>query len=308
MAYDTLMGEDEIVAPKQHAVVMLTAMSIAEFAATADMCYIHKNCDSIIGADFALATGILSFMCCVILLGMYLSIGVKRVVEIFIALFLAVLWGFAMILNTSKDGPFSKADNGYFATWACLLVSWYFLYLCAQKLQTMLDREIMIQNSALATVFIASLFEFSTAAKDCHANGGSCSYERGFAVAVGVLSFLFSMFQLMFVRLGAPAGIVCAKPIGLFLVVLWSAGLITNTSTSGPFHDPCQNANGFFATWICWGASIQYCYFAIFGPLPQSSEMYEEYGDEAESFYDDKQHSTSAYGAIKNEVPIEEEE
>eukprot|EP00040_Diaphanoeca_grandis_P015312 m.77986 g.77986 ORF g.77986 m.77986 type:complete len:304 (-) comp25066_c0_seq1:108-1019(-) len=302
MAFDTLMDEDEILAPKQHAVVMLTAMSIAEFAATADMCYIHKNCDSVVGADFALAAGILSFMCCIVLLGMYLSIGVRRVVEIFLALFLAVLWGFAMIVNTGKDGPFPSSNNGYFATWACLLVSWYYLYLCAQKLQTMLDREIMIQNSALATVFIASLFEFSTAAKDCHA-AHACTYERAFAVACGVLSFMFSMFQLMFVRLGAPAGIVCAKPIGLFLVVLWSVGLITNTSTSGPFHDPCNNANGFFATWICWGASIQYCYFAIFGPLPSQSQMFEEYGDENEQFFDEGV-STSAYGAIK-EAPDE---
>lgn len=78
----------------------------------------------------------------------------------------------------------------------------------------------MAQNSALGIVFIASLFEFAVAAKDCH-SAGSCTNERAFAVAVGVISFFFCMFQLMFVRLGAPAGIVCAKPIGLLLVVLW---------------------------------------------------------------------------------------
>merc|ERR1712216_436985 len=153
-----------------------------------------------IDADFALAVGILSFLLCVVLLGMYHAIGVKRVIEVAISLFLALLWGFAMILNTSKDGPFPNVGNGYFATWFGLLASWYYLYLTAQKLQTMLDREVMIQNSALATVFIASLFEFSTAAKDCH-SAQQCSNERAFAVACGVLSFIFSMFQLMFVRL-----------------------------------------------------------------------------------------------------------
>jgi hypothetical protein len=54
-------------------------------------------------------------------------------------------------------------------------------------------------------VFVASLFEFTYAAKDCIANG-SCADERAFAVSVGVISFIFCLFQLMFVRLGAPAG------------------------------------------------------------------------------------------------------
>jgi hypothetical protein len=58
---------------------------------------------------------------------------------------------------------------------------------------------------ALAIVFVASLFEFTYAAKDCIANG-SCADERAFAVSVGVISFIFCLFQLMFVRLGAPAG------------------------------------------------------------------------------------------------------
>lgn len=289
------MDEEDQIAPKAHAIFILMAMSIAEFAATADVCYVKKTeecAKANVDADFAMATGIISFLLCVALLGMYHAIGVRRVVEGALAVFLSLLWGFAMIINTAKDGPFPTVGNGYFATWVALLASWYFLYLTAQRLQTVLDREIMAQNSALATVFIASLFEFSTAAKDCH-SFGSCTDERAFAVACGVMSFFFSMFQLMFVRLGAPAGIVCAKPIGIFLVILWSAGLGSSTSQGGPFQSPCEHANGFFATWICWGASLQYCYFAIFGAMPQPSQMYEEYGEEG--FVDENQ---GAYGAI----------
>eukprot|EP00041_Stephanoeca_diplocostata_P019345 m.416379 g.416379 ORF g.416379 m.416379 type:complete len:175 (+) comp21278_c0_seq19:72-596(+) len=149
--------------------------------------------------------------------------------------------------------------------------------------QTVLDREVMAQNSALGIVFISSLFEFAVAAKDCH-SVGSCTNERAFAVAVGVISFFFCMFQLMFVRLGAPAGIVCAKPIGLLLVVLWSAGLGSNTGSNGPFQSPCVNANGYFASWICWGASLQYCYNSVFGPLPGRPSRYDYDDDEVLPF------------------------
>jgi len=302
VAYDTLMDEEDQISPKLHAVFLVLAVSIAEVAATADMCYIQNSCSSDTGTDFALAVGLVSFVICVALLGMYNTVGTAlRRVEVCAAVFLGMLWGFGMIVNTSSSGPFPKTDNGYLATWAGLLTSWHYLYLTVQKLQTMLDREIMVQNSALGTVFIASLFEFAVAAKDCH-SAQSCSGERAFAVAVGVVSFFFCMFQLMFVRLGAPAGIVCAKPIGLLLVVLWSAGLGSNTGSRGPFQSPCVNANGFFASWICWGASLQYCYSSVFGPLPGRNRY--DFDDE-EGLLEEDQPRAGAYGAVTEKpVPV----
>lgn len=205
-----------------------------------------------------------------------------------------------------------------------------------QRLQTVLDRDVVQQNSALAIVFVTSLFEFAYAAKDCHAYG-SCTDERAFAVAVGVISFFFCLFQLMFVRLGAPAGasprtlqlygvsfsvwtratyppltwflpctphptgIVCAKPIGLLLVLLWSAGLGSNTSSRGPFQSPCINANGFFASWLCWGFSIQYCYASVFGPAPGRTSRY-MYSEEDDSLL--HQDEPGLYGAITEQDSI----
>lgn len=304
MGYDTLMDEEDQISPKLHAVFLTMAVSIAEIAATADMCYIQNACTSDYGTDFALAVGLVSFVICVALIGLYNTVGTAfRRLEICTAVFLGMLWGFGMIVNTSASGPFPKTDNGYFATWAGLLTSWYYLYLTIQKLQTVLDREIMHQNSALGIVFISSLFEFAVAAKDCHSSE-SCTNERAFAVAVGVISFFFCMFQLMFVRLGAPAGIVCAKPIGLLLVVLWSAGLGSNTGSRGPFQSPCVNANGFFASWICWGASLQYCYNSVFGPLPGRAARY-DFDDDEELLEDNGIHhrSTHDYGPLVDKAP-----
>ena len=103
------------------------------------------------------------------------------------------------------------------------------------------------------------------------------------------------------------AGIVCAKPIGLLLVILWSAGLGSNTSTNGPFQSPCHNANGFFASWICWGASLQYCYNSVFGPIPGRSSRF-EYDEEEDRLQDGDKSvllgSRSAYGAIGERAPL----
>eukprot|EP00035_Acanthoeca_spectabilis_P034326 m.28463 g.28463 ORF g.28463 m.28463 type:complete len:302 (-) comp6554_c0_seq1:979-1884(-) len=296
MGYDTLMDEEDQMSPKLHAVFIIFALSIAEIAATADLCYVQEHvCQSEIGAEFALVVGLVSFAFCIALLGMYYSIGTHfKQMEVLCSIFLAFGWGVGMVANTSPSGPFNRADNGYFATWGCMLSSWYYMYLCVQRLQTVLDREVVQHNSSLAIVFVTSLFEFAYAAKDCNANG-TCTEERAFAVAVGVISFFFCLFQLMFVRLGAPAGIVCAKPIGLILVILWSAGLGSNTSSNGPFQSPCEHANGFFASWLCWGFSVQYCYNSVFGPPPGRVSRY-MYGDDDDSML--HQDEPGAYGSI----------
>jgi hypothetical protein len=125
-----------------------------------------------------------------------------------------------------------------------------------QRLQTVLDRDVVQQNSALAIVFVTSLFEFAYAAKDCHAYG-SCTDERAFAVAVGVISFFFCLFQLMFVRLGAPAG---ASPRTLQLhrgcfVCLDSRDLPTADVVPSVYPPPCRDRLR-KADWVAASAAV----------------------------------------------------
>lgn len=42
-------------------------------------------------------------------------------------LLLLILDHRSMVANTSPSGPFNRADNGYFATWGCMLSSWYYM-------------------------------------------------------------------------------------------------------------------------------------------------------------------------------------
>jgi len=217
-------------------------------------------------ANFALGIGLFALFTSVVLLCIQMSRGsMDRRIEISAGVIMSVAWGLGAAFNTSSSGPFAQTDNGYFATWLALIASCYYLYQCVQTIKTVVDQEIMRQNGALALVFLASLFELSVAAEYC-VDSGSCEPKYAAAIGFGVTSFLFSLFQLMFVRLGAPAGVVCGKPIALLLLLLWSLATGMNTHFGGPFSSSCQHANGYFATWIAFLAALNYAYSMLLAP------------------------------------------
>eukprot|EP00729_Bicosta_minor_P023066 gene23066-30954_t len=117
----------------------------------------------------------------------------SRNVETSLACLLSVGWALGTAFNTSNGGPFTTSNNGYFATW---------------QLKTVLDQEITKQNSGLAITFIASLFELSVAAEHCvKLDDGVCTSKDAIAVSIGTVSFVLCLVQMMFIRLGAPAGV-----------------------------------------------------------------------------------------------------
>jgi hypothetical protein len=93
---------------------------------------------------------------------------------------------------------------------------------------------------------VASLFEFSVAAEHCAGFRGEgnqnpemmCTARDGFAVALGVISFVICIVQIMFLRMESPAGIACGRPIAIALVTLWGCAAGVNTSFNGPFNTP----------------------------------------------------------------------
>lgn len=256
--------------------MMIVAGSAIEIGATLDVCISHKNdlpagsmdCMNDTKTYFGLGVGLFS-LC--LGLGLLLATTkngpLSRSVEMSMAGLLSVGWALGTAFNTSNGGPFTTSNNGYFATWICLIGSSYYLYLSVQQLKTVLDQEITRQNSGLALTFIASLFELSVAAEHCvKLDGGTCSSKNAVAVAIGTLSFLLCLVQMMFIRLGAPAGVVCGKPIAITLLVLWGIGAALNTSFNGPFDTPASHANGYFSTWIAFFASVHFTYSMVLGP------------------------------------------
>eukprot|EP00039_Didymoeca_costata_P019495 m.337755 g.337755 ORF g.337755 m.337755 type:complete len:317 (+) comp18225_c0_seq1:232-1182(+) len=270
----------EVEAPKLFALMVMTAGSAIEVGAVIDLCFVHLEdvealnenspfpplCEDQNKINLGLGIGLFSLILSFILLCTQMANGnVGRKVEVSFGILLCIAWALGAAFNTSNTGPFTQTDNGYFATWICLIASGQYLYLSVQTLKTVLDQEITRQNGSLAMVFIASLFELSVAAEYCADHNG-CNSKHSVAVAIGVLSFFLSLFQLMFVRLGAPAGIVFGKPIALILLVLWSIAAGVNTSFNGAFATSCVHANGYFATWIAFFCSLTYCYSVILAP------------------------------------------
>lgn len=174
-------------------------------------------------------------------------------------------------------------------------------YLSVQTLKTVVDQEIMRQNGALALIFLASLFELSVAAEVC-VKDGECDTDHAAAIGLGAISFFFSLFQLMFVRLGAPAGVVCGKPIALFLLLLWSIATGMNTHYGGPFSTSCKHANGYFATWIAFLASLNYAYSMLLAPSysPYDYNEHQPLVSSPAKVYDSKPQTKKAKGDAVN--------
>jgi len=263
-------------APKVFALMMIVAGSAIEIGSALDVCIAHKedlpadtsDCLNITKTYFGLGIGLFSLCLSLgLLLATTKSGPLSRNVETSFAGLLSIGWALGTAFNTSNGGPFTTSNNGYFATWICLIGSSYYLYLAVQQLKTVLDQEITKQNSGLALTFIASLFELSVAAEHCvKLDNGICSSKDALAVSIGALSFVLCLTQMMFIRLGAPAGVVCGKPIALTLLLLWGVGAVLNTSFNGPFDTPASHANGYFSTWIAFFSSVHFTYSMVLGP------------------------------------------
>lgn len=58
----------------------------------------------------------------------------------------------------------------------------------------------------------------------------------------------------------------------VLLVLIWVFGAAFNTSSKGPFSSSCYSANGYFATWVAFFASLMYVYEIYVRPRGSSSD------------------------------------
>eukprot|EP01134_Creolimax_fragrantissima_P008468 CFRG8468T1 len=112
---------------------------------------------------------------------------------------------------------------------------------------------------ALALTGIMSIVEFGTAADLCNSLN-DCSGRQGWAVSVGVISFVVCVVGLFLHWKMKEQANKLALPIGGFLIVLWAFGVGFNTGVNGPFEEV---GNGYYSSWICLFSSANYFYLAI---------------------------------------------
>lgn len=119
--------------------------------------------------------------------------------------------------------------------------------------------DIISTNVAKAFLAVAALVEFASAADLCD-DLNSCKRRYGFAVAVGVVSFVLVVVQLLLERFADKIAARIELPNAVFHVIWWVAGAWVNTGSSGPFE---AVGNGYFATWAALLLSLYWAWDAF---------------------------------------------
>lgn len=108
----------------------------------------------------------------------------------------------------------------------------------------------------LASLWIASIFYVTASGINC--NSTNCKNENGYAVAVGVVSLVFSVIMLgleLMIKLGKNVHMGAS----LFLLVWWIPGCGVGTF-QGPF---LIAQNGYFSAWFALIVSTYYVFLSI---------------------------------------------
>ena len=164
------------------------------------------------------------------------------------------IWWVPAVGVLTFDAPFTSTvvGNGYFATWACFLISLNLVY--SQGITSSVSSKFDSMTSkqkAVSLVFIGSFVEMVAASIVCRdindINGLDCKEQSAWAVAVGVLSLVLCAVWLL---LGAKLALIpkaeLVLSVVLFILWVFGAGVCT-------IDDPFSLAgNGYFACWVCF--------------------------------------------------------
>eukprot|EP00051_Salpingoeca_urceolata_P026821 m.478871 g.478871 ORF g.478871 m.478871 type:complete len:351 (-) comp21255_c0_seq1:381-1433(-) len=271
-------------------VFVCMAGSVIVFSTASDMCHSsHFEKCSDKDYSWAIACGVISALLCLLrlVLGMpqfrrplpSVSVGFELTTDMMFSVFLVIWWSLGAAVNTRNRGIFPNTNNGYFATW----ISFFAAATYAAKAWAHLNHVDRLTSAAkghakgIFLILVASVVEFSVAGEKCH-DDKKCNKRFGFAVAVGVISTIVCLVHILLTQC-QPALVesmgrtVFNKALGTVLVVMWAIGAGVNTSSKGPFTSSCVEANGYFATWVAFFASL-YLAGSVFLGDDDESEIY----------------------------------
>eukprot|EP00041_Stephanoeca_diplocostata_P010707 m.170387 g.170387 ORF g.170387 m.170387 type:complete len:337 (+) comp18267_c0_seq1:250-1260(+) len=266
-------SEKEIRENKILAVFVGFAGAFIEMFSTVDYCRHAQTCGHS-RVRWAIAVGLIGAAIC---LGRLIKFVLSPTVDWFdlhISFGLLVVWSFGAAFNTSSGGPFTKTNNGYYATWLALLAATYFTYLSVTgAMRESLHSEVARQNKSLLVLLIAAIVETAVSADVCDNN--TCSASAAVATTVGVLTIAGISGHAMLVRKASPYEPLSGKILAPTLMVLWVVGAGVNTGSKGPFTSSCDanvpSANGYFSTWIAFFAAMHYAWAVLMTVLPDGT-------------------------------------
>jgi len=260
--------------PKVYAGIVFVA-SFFEFWAAGALCGIHGSCT---GTHlFALIIGIVSAIVAAILVALYMfAPGATKMVSPFVSAFLVIWWIIAIVVCVF-DSPFKTPctsgsgdsdANGYFTTWIACAAS-VMLLMETEKVKNMLNSgaDKMGEDGAInGALLFASAVCFIQASYDCGSVGGTCGAGQGWAITVGVISFVLACLVL-FVSSLAPF----KKFIFAFLSLWWFIAVLTLTfpynGWSSSDYMYASLGNGFISVWVAMAVSCYLAATAFLGPM-----------------------------------------
>jgi len=235
--------------------------SIVELAQASRWCAELGRCSGEYG--FAVAVGVISLIASLVyLILMQVSPDAGSLMGMPMAAFLTVMWFFGVGVVTFS-APFTMLCNGYVATWTCFIASWLSLYASMPRFAELVDRSFAAaQTQKLTSIILAaSVVELISASFLCNRTPYQyCTGTFGWAVALGVISAVFTGVILLTSNMAAGSVERLMPFFAIFIGVWWSFGLIfTTMSLSAPFTT-CANLNGFLAVWTAFVASWAFAY------------------------------------------------
>lgn len=191
------------------------------------------TCTSLEG--YAVAGGVISIMFSGIFLVLEKKEQLDGKVRVGLAAFLFIWWAFLAGFTTYED-PFTTPGNGYFAAWAGAILSLFMVMNEVGKVREAVDKFAQL-GPKYAILIIGSLMVFFGGISAC--SSGSCGGREGYAVAVGIISFVVAVVR---VAIESKLDATQSRFFAIFFIVWWAIAFSILTFW-GPFN---VAGNGYF--------------------------------------------------------------
>lgn len=220
--------------------LLVLLCSIIVMIASANAC--SESCNNTTG--YVVAASVISILVSLAFVFLEKKQNLQPKVRLYLVAALWLWWTLLACISTFPPGPFTLPGNGYFFSWIGMIITTIMLMNEVGKVRQALDRFSNLGHK-YALLIVGSLVVFF---------GGlacttSCGSLNSYAIAVGIISFVFTVVRIFLEQKITEKMDFYWK---LFIVIWWTVGFFILTF-AGPFQDV---GNGYFGTVLCVTASV----------------------------------------------------